>query len=197
MRHTLEPYAIRRAKGGLDDAKKAACAVWLFWVMNVNRKVVLSIIGAALLLAVAAPLLRPAPKLKVFLPDLELKTAQGKAINVKGFEGQPLVLNTWATWCTPCKKELPLMLEAAKKNPQIRFVFVNQGEGPEAIKAFEKETGLKLPEPLLDVDTRLAEALGIQGLPTTFFFAQEGGLRDKKLGELREGELEKYLGRLK
>jgi thiol-disulfide isomerase/thioredoxin len=181
----------------LDDAKKATCAVWLFWVMNVNRKVVLSIIGAALLLAVATPLMRPAPKPKVFLPDLELKTVQGKAINVKGFEGQPLVLNTWATWCTPCKKELPLMLEAAKKNPQIRFVFVNQGEGPEAIKAFEKETGLKLPEPLLDVDTRLAEALGIQGLPTTFFFAQEGGLRDKKLGELREGELEKYLGRLK
>lgn len=164
--------------------------------MKVNRRVFLTIMGIVLLLAVAIPLLRPAAKPKVFLPNLELKASQGRLINVKQYRGKPVVINAWATWCTPCKKELPLMLEQAKQNPQIRFVFVNQGEGPEAIKAFEKETGLKIEESVLDVDTKLAEVLGIQGLPTTFFFNQEGQLNDKKLGELKEAELEGYLRRL-
>ena len=88
------------------------------------------------------------------------------------------------------------MLEEAKKNPQIQFVFVNQGDGPEAIKAFEKETGLKLGESLLDVDTKLPEVLGIQGLPTTFFFDKQGQLSDKKLGELKQAELVSFLNRL-
>ena len=75
----------------------------------------------------------------------------------------------------------------------MRFPFVSQGEGPLVVKNFLEERGLSPEWVLLDPETRLAQALGIQGLPTTFFFDREGRLVARHLGELSEALLLGYL----
>lgn len=75
----------------------------------------------------------------VLLPDLVLETEGGQPKNLRALVGRPVVLNTWATWCAPCRREMPLLLEEAARQEGVQFVFVNMGEGPEAIRIFLDE----------------------------------------------------------
>ena len=86
-----------------------------------------------------------------------------------------------------------MMVCVSQENPDVYFVFVSQGEGPEAVRRFLEEQGLTAEWVLLDPETRLSQALGIQGLPTTFFFDREGRLVNRHLGELSEALLLGYL----
>ena len=148
-------------------------------------------LGAALAAALVAGvfLVRKAPAQEARLPDLTLTTLGGTEVRLSDFRGKPLVLNAWATWCPPCRRELPMMVRLAQENPEVRFAFVSQGEGPLVVKNFLEERGLSPEWVLLDPETRLAQALGIQGLPTTFFFDREGRLVARHLGELSEALL--------
>ncbi|MFZ8814170.1 MAG: prolipoprotein diacylglyceryl transferase family protein [Thermus aquaticus] len=127
------------------------------------------------------------------LPSLTLPTLGGTEVSLDRFQGKPVVLNAWATWCPPCRRELPMMVRVSRENPDVHFVFVSQGEGPEAVRRFLEEQGLTAEWVLLDPETRLSQALGIQGLPTTFFFDREGRLVNRHLGELSEALLLGYL----
>ncbi|BAW00922.1 thiol-disulfide isomerase-like thioredoxin [Thermus thermophilus] len=130
---------------------------------------------------------------EVRLPAITLTTLGGTQVNLESFRGKPVVLNAWATWCPPCRRELPMMVRLAQENPEVRFAFVSQGEGPLVVKNFLEERGLSPEWVLLDPETRLAQALGVQGLPTTFFFDREGRLVARHLGELSEALLLGYL----
>lgn len=127
------------------------------------------------------------------LPSLTLRTLGGTEISLDRFQGKPVVLNAWATWCPPCRRELPMMVRVSRENPDVHFVFVSQGEGPEAVRRFLEKQGLTAEWVLLDPETRLSQALGIQGLPTTLFFDREGRLVSRHLGELSEALLLGYL----
>ncbi|WP_038045987.1 TlpA family protein disulfide reductase [Thermus caliditerrae] len=134
---------------------------------------------------------------EVRLPELGLASLGGTAVNLQDFRGKPLVLNTWATWCPPCRRELPMMVRLSQEHKQVRFAFVSQGEGPAVVKAFLEEQRLTPEWVLLDPETRLSQALGVQGLPTTFFFDSEGRLVARHLGELSQALLEGYLRALR
>lgn len=123
------------------------------------------------------------------LPSITLQRLEGTAINLTDFKGKPILLNAWATWCEPCRREMPLLLEAARTNPDVQFIFVNISDGPEAVKAFEKELGLKIPNVILDPEARLSDPLRIQGLPVTLFYDAEGRLINRRIGEIRAEEL--------
>jgi hypothetical protein len=84
---------------------------------------------------------------------------------------------------------MPLLLKAARTNPDVQFIFVNISDGPEAVKAFEKELGLKIPNVVLDPEARLSDPLRIQGLPVTLFYDAEGRLINRRIGEIRAEEL--------
>jgi cytochrome c biogenesis protein CcmG/thiol:disulfide interchange protein DsbE len=127
------------------------------------------------------------------LPPVSLYILGGTEISLDWFLGKPVVLNAWATWCPPCRRELPMMVRVSRENPDVHFVFVSQGEGPEVVRRFLEEQGLTAEWVLLDPETRLSQALGIQGLPTTFFFDREGRLVNRHLGELSEALLLGYL----
>jgi thiol-disulfide isomerase/thioredoxin len=131
------------------------------------------------------------------LPALTLSTLGGTGVNLESFRGRPVVLNAWATWCPPCRRELPMMARLAQENPGVHFLFVSQGEGPLVVRQFLQERGLEVQWVLLDPETRLSQALGIQGLPTTFFFDGEGRLVARHLGELSEALLLGYLRALR
>ncbi|GLV47233.1 thiol:disulfide interchange protein [Thermus sp. LT1-2-5] len=131
------------------------------------------------------------------LPALTLTTLGGTPVNLQEFRGKPLVLNAWATWCPPCRRELPMMMRLSQENPEVRFAFVSQGEGPAVVRSFLEQEGLAADWVLLDPETQLSQALGVQGLPTTFFFDREGRLVARHLGELSEAVLLGYLRALR
>jgi thiol-disulfide isomerase/thioredoxin len=126
----------------------------------------------------------------------QVQTASGALLDLAGFRGQPVVLNAWATWCGPCRRELPLLLEQARAHREIRFIFLNQGEGPEAVRAYLEEARLDMPEPYFDPTGEVIQRWGAQGLPITYFFDTTGKLVAKHVGELNEGQLLGYLSLL-
>lgn len=151
-------------------------------------------LGAALAAALVAGvfLVRKAPAQEARLPDLTLTTLGGTEVRLSDFRGSPWS-STPGPPGAPCRRELPMMVRLAQENPEVRFAFVSQGEGPLVVKNFLEERGLSPEWVLLDPETRLAQALGIQGLPTTFFFDREGRLVARHLGELSEALLLGYL----
>ncbi|WP_337867585.1 TlpA disulfide reductase family protein [Meiothermus sp.] len=127
------------------------------------------------------------------LPSVVLERLEGQTVNLADFKGKPIVLNAWATWCAPCRREMPLLVEAAKANPEINFVFLNISDGPLAVRAFEDELNLKIPNVLLDPEAKLSDPLRIQGLPVTLLYDAKGNLVKRHIGEIEAAELEALL----
>lgn len=154
-------------------------------------------VAAAVLLAVGLGLFlrNPNQQSRVRLEG-QVQTASGERFDLASLRGQPVVLNAWATWCGPCRRELPMLLEQARAHREIRFVFLNQGEGPEAVRAYLEEAHLDMPQPYFDPSTEVIQRWGAQGLPTTYFFDAAGNLVAMHAGELEKEQLLKYLSLL-
>lgn len=152
--------------------------------------------GAAVALALFGVASVKAPG-QAELPDLTLTTLAGAPRNLSDFRGQPVVLNVWATWCPPCRREMPMLAEAEAKNPGVAFVFVNIGERAGQVQAYLDEQGLFFNHMLLDPGQRLVPRLNVIGFPTTFFFDREGVMVARKTGELSRAALEDLLARLR
>ena len=105
--------------------------------------------------------------------------------------GQPLVVNLWASWCPPCRREMPVLAAAQQRTSGVRFVFANQGEDAAAVlrylAASNKE--LQLSNVVFDPTAALGRAVGSKALPTTLFYDATGRLVDTHLGELSAASL--------
>ena len=127
------------------------------------------------------------------LPELELETLTSATIDLSSFEGQPAVLNLWATWCGPCKREMPLLAQVAAERPDVAFVFVDLRESPDVVKTYLQTQGLSLDTVLIDRRGEVAQAFRARGTPTSLFFSAEGDLIERHLGELSRATLNNYL----
>ena len=123
------------------------------------------------------------------LPTLALRNGQGQPVPLQVYRGKPLVINIWATWCPPCRREMPVLQQAQQDYPQVTFLFVNQGETPENVSTFLATTGLSLTHVLFDAGGQLAQRVGSMALPTTLFYNAEGRLVSSHLGELSRASL--------
>lgn len=128
------------------------------------------------------------------LPDMGLpRFAASNAVNLRDFADRPVVLNLWASWCPPCRREMPLLAEYARTRPEVAFLFVNEGESPEAIGAYLNNERLGLAHVLLDANRAVGQYFDARALPTTLFFAPGGKLVATHLGELSRAGLDDYL----
>ena len=132
----------------------------------------------------------------VRMPAIALPSMDGTTAALSRFEGRPTVVNLWATWCPPCRREMPVLQEAQRSHPDVNFVFVNQGESAAQVAAYLARNGLELRNVLLDRRGEAAAALGHRALPTTLFFDARGRLVDTRLGELSEASLAHRLASL-
>jgi len=131
------------------------------------------------------------------LPDLALQTLEGEPVMLSTYLGRPLVVNVWATWCPPCRREMPVLAAGARANPALDFVFLNQGEASETVRAYLASENLELSHVLLDVFSRSGVEAGVRGLPTTLFFDAEGRLVDTHTGEMSAPRLAEKMKRLR
>lgn len=107
--------------------------------------------------------------------------------------GQPLVVNFWATWCVPCKEEMPRLVEAAHRyEGRVRFLGVNVEDGEAAARAFIREVGIPFPS-VGDPSGDIRRAEGIVGMPTTQFYRTDGELAFVQNGEIDEDVLAERL----
>ncbi len=140
------------------------------------------------------------PQTKASLDSLwaaEFDQPQGPPLRLADFKGRPLVVNFWATWCTPCVEEMPLInafyQQNNSKNWQVLGLAIDQ---PSAVKRFLTQHPVEYPIGLAGLNgTDLMTALGNQagGLPFTLVIDGQGGLRFRKLGKLTEDDISAWL----
>ena len=130
------------------------------------------------------------------LPEQALIDLEGRPVQLADYRGRPLVINLWATWCPPCRREMPVFAEAQRREQGVTFLFVNQGEGARTVRDYLTEHGLWLDNVLLDSGSRLGAQVGSGLLPTTLFYDAEGRQRGSHLGELSSASLAHGLKRI-
>ena len=131
-------------------------------------------------------------------PDFTVTDADGSEVHLSDFEGKPVVLNFWASWCGPCQSEMPDFEEAyAKYGEEIHFVMVNATDGSretvEDAKDFIAQSGYTFPV-YYDTSYDASTTYGITGLPTTFFIDAEGYVVAYGVSALDAETLEKGIG---
>lgn len=142
---------------------------------------------------VAAGVLPPAPAIGHPAPDFTLTDSAGKAFKLSELRGKPVVLNFWATWCPPCRAEMPELQSASERLAgEVAIVGVNQGESAEQVLTFAQQLGLTFPMPL-DGKMEVSREYLARSLPTTYFIDREGVIRHMQVGPLTEATLAQRL----
>ena len=129
------------------------------------------------------------------LPEITLRNANGETVQLTDYQGGPLVINLWATWCPPCRREMPVLENAQKQRPDVTFLFVNQAESMQSVATYLATQGLELNNVLFDASGRLGQAVGSMALPTTLFYEPSGRLINSHLGELSQASLARAMER--
>jgi thiol-disulfide isomerase/thioredoxin len=111
--------------------------------------------------------------------------------------GRPVVVNLWASWCGPCRQEMPTLAAAQQREDKIGILFVNQGESQAAVRAYLSSLGLPVRDVMLDPGSQLGPAVGSRGLPTTLFYDAQGTLIGAHFGVLNAPALESRLRALR
>jgi thiol-disulfide isomerase/thioredoxin len=104
-----------------------------------------------------------------------------------------MVVNLWATWCPPCRAEMPVLEEAQNDRTDVLFVFANQAEATPSIQSFLDRMQLDLDHVLRDRRGQIARQAGTAALPTTLFYDADGRLIDSHIGQLSKATLARAL----
>lgn len=118
------------------------------------------------------------------LPQFSLPLLEGGEVSGAQLRGKPLFINFWATWCPPCRREMPeIQYLYNKLGRDVSFLLINQAEPSQAVKKYLEDSGLQLPV-ALDADAQLSAEWGINFLPTSIFVDAKGNVCRLHVGQM-------------
>lgn len=121
-------------------------------------------------------------------PDFEFTTFDGKTATMASLRGTPVVLNFWASWCVPCRKEMPAFQQVADETAgKVAFVGLASEDGEDDARRFADANSISYPLGLAPAG--LADSMGVFGLPSTFLIDANGMIVEAHFGELSHDEL--------
>ena len=128
-------------------------------------------------------------------PDFTLATTDGDELTLSDLQGQPVLLNFWATWCLDCRKEIPALVAAADTyDGEIVIVGISD-ESRRAVSVFADANGMTYPL-LLDKHRAASAAYQIRGIPTSYLIDAQGVVAKAHVGETDEATLDRWLADL-
>lgn len=129
-------------------------------------------------------------------PDFELKTLDGKTVKLSHYKGKKVMLNFWATWCPPCKAEMPDIETFYKKAGNDVVILAVNIDTSYDVKGFVEERDLTFPI-LLDDDNEVSKMYQVASIPTTYFIDQEGLISSKFMGPLQLEKMQTTIDSMK
>ena len=128
--------------------------------------------------------LRPAAQAEMLpdAPDFDLKTTEGKTVHLRVFRGKAVLLNFWATWCVPCKQEMPWLLELQKQyGPRgLMILGISMDNSAEPVRRFLEKHPVNYP--ILMGTQQIAERYFVKGLPASVYIDRNGKITDQVPG---------------
>lgn len=130
-------------------------------------------------------------------PDFTVENADGEEVKLSDYVGKPIVLNFWASWCSPCKSEMPEFNEAWEElDGEVQFLMVNMTDGSretvDTAKEYVEGQGFSFPV-FFDTGSEAAMAYSAYSLPTTYFIDAEGYVVARAVGAIDRDTLQKGL----
>jgi cytochrome oxidase Cu insertion factor (SCO1/SenC/PrrC family) len=146
------------------------------------------------LLTIAGPR-QPSPSAGGGAAPFTLNGTDGRQVTLASLAGKPLVINFWASYCPPCRAEMPLLQRLVGQRSDIQLVLIDEGDSNQAARSFLGSVGLNQAA-LLDSDLSVGRAYGAIALPTTVFVRADGTIAARHIGQLDEGVLAAQLATL-
>jgi len=139
----------------------------------------------------------PAPIVGSTAPDFTLANTQGRQITLSKLKGQPVLINFWATWCGPCRVEMPAIEAAYQKykGDGLAVLAVDAGETEKEVKEFGAALGLTF-DLLLDPTMSVNDAYRVRAYPSSFFVGRDGTIVAMQIGTMTEGQLAENLDQI-
>lgn len=129
--------------------------------------------------------------------DFTVTDKNGNKVNLSDFFGKPIVVNFWATWCSPCTSEMPHFEEAYKTyGGEVTFLMINVGDGYDEAYEYASDKGYTFPV-LHDTDYSASYAYGVSSIPMTLFINKNGELVNSRIGMLNKATLESNIEKIK
>lgn len=131
-------------------------------------------------------------------PDFQLSGLDGQIISLSDFRGKPVLINFWASWCNPCRAEMPFLQRIHEEwaDKGLVMLAVDIGESPSRVNKFVESFGLSFLV-LLDAKQEVAREYNIRSIPTTFFIDKNGKIKDMKIGAFSsKAEIERRLSKV-
>lgn len=114
--------------------------------------------------------------------EYQWSNAQGEPVQLSSFKGQPVILHFWASWCPPCRSEMPAMSQWVQAHPDINVVMISLDYDQEGAETFYQQKNIH--QPLNMGKQRDTMALGVRGLPTTLVIDANGDIKKRHMGDL-------------
>lgn len=130
-----------------------------------------------------------AGRIGAIAPDFEWTGEDGKVLRLSSYRGKVVVVNFWATWCAPCREELPALQRVAASEPDVVVLEVDLMEPGDKARSFLDSLGLDRLQPVLDSDGATTRRYGVLSLPSTFFVDGAGVIRHLELSAVSEAQI--------
>lgn len=129
-------------------------------------------------------------------PNFAFFLADGRGADLASLRGRPVVLNFWATWCGPCRAEMPDLVALHESDPELVVLEVNVGEELPAVEAFAAEFGMNMTV-VLDQEDLIRRAYEVRNMPTTVFIRADGTIGARWAGFLAGEQLSGFVEQIK